>query len=140
MPAACDAASVVVELLPQRQRSPVAVSVAVRYAVIGVVALALASLHLSRRPATLCPLRMLTGIPCPFCGGTTAAVHLGHGDVPGAVAASPLAVVLITGWPLVGAVRPPRWWSNPKIRYVAIAATLTAAEVWQLLRLHVFTF
>jgi hypothetical protein len=83
---------------------------------------------------------MLTGIPCPFCGGTTAAVHLGHGDVGGAVRASPLAVLLITGWPLAGAVRPPRWWSKPPVRYVMIAATLAVAEMWQLLRLHVIAF
>jgi len=48
---------------------------------VGVVgAVTLAHLTIPGRPATLCPLRAFTGIPCPICGGTTAAVHIGHAD------------------------------------------------------------
>ncbi len=52
-----------------------------------------------------CPLRTLTGIPCPLCGmtrGVTAAVHghLGHALFlnPGSIAAIILAVVLLMAW------------------------------------------
>jgi hypothetical protein len=52
-----------------------------------------------------CPLRTLTGIPCPLCGmtrGVTAAVHgnLGHALFlnPGSIAAVILAVVLLLAW------------------------------------------
>jgi hypothetical protein len=46
-------------------------------------------------PGLPCPLRTITGIPCPFCGMTTsveATVHLQFGD---ALAANPAGVVLV---------------------------------------------
>jgi uncharacterized protein DUF2752 len=52
-----------------------------------------------------CPLRTLTGVPCPLCGmtrGVTAAVHghLGHALFlnPGSVAAVILAVAVLLAW------------------------------------------
>lgn len=39
----------------------------------------------------LCPVRRLTGIPCPGCGMTRAAVALAHGDLASAVAFHPLS-------------------------------------------------
>jgi hypothetical protein len=39
----------------------------------------------------LCPLRRLTGVPCPLCGLTTGTSELAHLDVAGAVHAHPLA-------------------------------------------------
>jgi hypothetical protein len=44
-----------------------------------------------------CPLRGLAGIPCATCGMTRAFVHLAHGDVGLAVAASPLGALLAAG-------------------------------------------
>jgi hypothetical protein len=41
-----------------------------------------------------CPFRALTGWLCPFCGGTHLAASLLHGDIVGAWAANPLAVVV----------------------------------------------
>jgi hypothetical protein len=97
------------------------------------------ALHIPHRPTTLCLFRELTGLPCPFCGGTTAAVNLGHGDVPGALRASPLAVALLVGWPLVGTVRPPRWWRSPHVHWPLIIAVLAFAEIWQLVRFGVIS-
>src|SRR5258708_14446714 len=42
-------------------------------------------------PHTVCPFRMLTGLPCPFCGGTHAGIDLGRGHPVAALRASPLA-------------------------------------------------
>jgi hypothetical protein len=44
-----------------------------------------------------CPLRGLAGIPCATCGMTRAFVHLAHGDVGLAVAASPLGALVAAG-------------------------------------------
>ena len=41
-----------------------------------------------------CPLKGLAGIPCATCGMTHAFVHLAHGDVALAFAASPLGALL----------------------------------------------
>jgi hypothetical protein len=62
-----------------------------------------------------CPLRGLAGIPCATCGMTHAFVHLAHGAIGAAFAASPAGAVLagvawlfsvadflrlLMGWPL----------------------------------------
>ncbi|MEU4563613.1 DUF2752 domain-containing protein [Actinoplanes sp. NPDC023936] len=94
-----------------------------------------------------CPLRTLTGIPCPACGLTTAAIAIVRGDLAGAFHANPLifglaAVTAATG-PLVvlraaGALKPPRPWSSPRRRQAGWIAGLLATASWlfQLHRLH----
>jgi hypothetical protein len=42
-----------------------------------------------------CLFRLLTGIPCPFCGLTHATLSLGAGDLAAALAAHPLSPVLL---------------------------------------------
>ncbi|MCK9996871.1 MAG: DUF2752 domain-containing protein [Candidatus Krumholzibacteria bacterium] len=52
-----------------------------------------------------CPLRDMTGVPCPTCGGTHAAVALAHGRWADAFAANPLitaGLVLFGIWLLTG--------------------------------------
>jgi Protein of unknown function (DUF2752) len=52
----------------------------------------------------VCPFRALTGIPCATCGMTHAFVHLAHGEVSAAVAASPPRAVVAAGsWLLAAA-------------------------------------
>jgi hypothetical protein len=60
---------------------------------LALVAVGVASLHLPGRPPTLCLLRATTGVPCPLCGGTTATVDLGQGQLVRAFLASPLVVL-----------------------------------------------
>jgi predicted ABC-type sugar transport system permease subunit len=113
-----------------------------RLAVGVVAALALANLQVPGRPATLCPFRALTGIPCPFCGGTTAAVRLGRFDVLGALRANPVIVLGALVVAIVPAVlalrssRPVALWSalSPRTIRVAIAIAVVFSEVWQLFR------
>ena len=110
-------------------------AVAARLAVVAVLALALATVRIPGRPATLCTLRSVTGVPCPFCGGTTALAELGAGDVAGAVAASPLALGLAVVVVLAPLGLLAVWNRRPKPAQVAIlGGALGAAEVWQLAR------
>jgi hypothetical protein len=44
-----------------------------------------------------CPLQALAGIPCATCGMTHAFVHLAHGELQAAFAASPLGAALAGG-------------------------------------------
>lgn len=78
----------------------------------GVVALssiALRPLWLALAPfAPRCPFRVLTGIPCPTCGTTHAAVALMHGDLGAAFAANPLAAMAGAGF-VIGGVIAPLW-------------------------------
>jgi hypothetical protein len=78
-----------------------------------------------------CPLRTLTGVPCPFCGmtrGVTAAVHgdLGHAVFlnPGSIAAIVLTVVVLALW-RTKKVTIPVW---------AVWATLGLMWSWQLFK------
>jgi len=43
----------------------------------------------------LCPLRRLTGVPCPFCGLRGGVTSLAHGDVLGSLQHSPLALLVV---------------------------------------------
>jgi Protein of unknown function (DUF2752) len=94
-------------------------------------------------PHTVCPFRMLTGLPCPFCGGTHAGIDLGRGHPLAALRASPLAVcgaaALITLPMLRKTGLAERWRRLPaKTRNTAaitgIVAALAVSEVWQLAR------
>ena len=90
----------------------------------------LAAVHLSGRPSTVCGLRALTGVPCPLCGGTTAGVRLGHGDVLGALRASPVAVLGAVGFALEPLGLP----SLGRYRWLFVNLVALGAELWQLAR------
>jgi len=95
------------------------------------------------RPHTICPLLMLTGIPCPFCGGTHAGIDLGRGHPVAALRASPLAVcgaVALIILPVLRATGLAEQWrqlpmkGRNTVAITGIVATLAASEVWQLAR------
>ncbi|WP_433617654.1 DUF2752 domain-containing protein [Dactylosporangium sp. CA-139114] len=91
-----------------------------------------------------CPLRWATGVPCPACGLTTAAVELVHGRVLASLGANPalagLALLTAVTVPLLalrhlGLVRPPRPWTPRARRRAAVTALVAAAASW-LFQLH----
>jgi hypothetical protein len=105
-----------------------------RLTVLLTVAAVLAQVHPKHRPATVCLVREVTGVPCPFCGGTTAAVHVGRADLLGALRASPLAVFgapVVAVWPALGR-RLTRVPSH--LRLGALLVVLASSELWQLHR------
>ena len=93
-----------------------------------------------------CPLRTVTGVPCPFCGMTTAATGLAGGDLGAAVAANPFVLVL-AGFTLVMAVlmaaraagwlAPPAQWPAARRRQSYWVVALLAAASWAF-QLHRF--
>ena len=96
-------------------------------------AVLVAALRLHERSVTVCPLRAVTGVPCPLCGGTTAAGRIGRGDVLGGLAANPVAVLaaalLVLAPVLSGRVRLPHR-AAPWLFTVGVLF----AWVWQLTR------
>lgn len=82
----------------------------------GLVAIAAAWPVLPVHPQIACPLRSLTGVPCPFCGMTRAVVAAVHGNILGSLAFNPagilvlfLAVVAIARPDWLTRLRPPVW-------------------------------
>jgi hypothetical protein len=93
----------------------------------------LAAVHV-KRPSTVCLLRATTGVPCPFCGGTTAAVELGQADPVAALAASPLATGVVLALPFLSRFRAGWQRVDGRLQLGVLAAVLASAEVWQLAR------
>jgi hypothetical protein len=93
-----------------------------------------------------CPLRTLTGVPCPLCGMTTAATALASGDLGAALAANPFVLVL-AGFTLVMAVvmaaRAAGWlpgaaqWPASRRRHSYWTVAVLAAASW-VFQLHRF--
>lgn len=106
---------------------------AYRAAFAGAAVLALGAVEI-HRPTTLCLLRATTGVPCPFCGTTTAGVRLGQGDVLGALAANPLTLLALTLLVLApvlsGRVRLPSR-AGPWL----LGGALAVSWLWQLARI-----
>ena len=95
-----------------------------------------------------CLLFKFTGIPCPGCGLTTAAVALVHGHVGAAAAANPgifgLAAVTVVTLPLIalrqfGVIGAPVPWSDRARSRMGRVMLVAAAVSWAF-QLHRFGF
>jgi Protein of unknown function (DUF2752) len=93
-----------------------------------------------------CPLRLLTGVPCPFCGMTTAATSLAALEPAAALAANPFVFVLavftaamavLIGARALGLAGPPARWSPARRRAAWAVVAVLAAASW-LFQLHRF--
>ena len=81
----------------------------------------------------ICPLRAVTGVPCPLCGMTTSVTAIGRGRMGEALAANPAGLVAVVGALLVLVFRPQR------LRFPAwaLAASIAAMWVFELIRFSV---
>jgi len=88
----------------------------------------------SGRHFTFCLLKILTGLPCPFCGGTRAAFALLGGDLLRAFWLNPLAVSLILfflpGYLVYNRVLRPRGWEKKLSRLFWLLSFLALAANW----------
>lgn len=85
---------------------------------------------LSRMPVggPPCPLRTLTGVPCPWCGMTTGVKATLQGDLAAAVAANPLGAVAVVVAVLVLLVRP----ASIRVSWPVVGVALGASWIFQL--------
>jgi len=80
-----------------------------------------------------CPLRTLTGVPCPLCGSTTSVEDAFRGHIVGAIQANPLGLGLVAT-ALFLLVRRPRH----ALRVPGVVVALTVLGLW-LFELHRFS-
>jgi hypothetical protein len=79
-----------------------------------------------------CPLRTITGVPCPLCGMTTSVVAAVHGNAADALAANPAGIALVLAAVALLLFRPAR------LLLPAIAPPFVLAAMW-LFELHRFS-
>ena len=126
-----------VRLAPQRMSQRVRTSVS-RLALATVCSLGAAWIHENHDPGALCPLRRLTGVPCPLCGSTTVFMEAGAGHWTEALTANPftvLAFFVFLAAPLT-LVDPVASWANlpARRRNIALGVVLALSWAWQLHR------
>ena len=101
---------------------------------LGISMLAALPLRELTAEVTLCGVKALSGVPCPFCGGVRATAALGQGALVEALAWNPAVVVLhaallTSGLALVGGLTPP-WLAPGRGRFVFRTAAVTLLANW----------
>jgi hypothetical protein len=80
-----------------RQRVPGEIEYGLIYGTIAILGLLAVRILPVSRLAPSCPFHRMTGLPCPTCGGTRAAVLLSGGNVSAALSLNPLVTVAFLG-------------------------------------------
>ena len=109
-----------------------------RLALATVCSLGAAWVHEHHDPGALCPLRRLTGIPCPLCGSTTVFMEAGAGHWTAALSANPFTVVaffVFLAVPIARIDPAQSWIALPaRRRNVLLGVVLGLSWLWQLHR------
>lgn len=83
---------------------------------------------------TLCGVKALSGLPCPFCGGVRATAALGQGALLEAFAWNPAVTLLHAGMLTSGAAlvlgRTPPWLTPGRQRFVFRAVVVILLANW----------
>ena len=72
-----------------------------------------------------CPLRSLTGVPCPFCGMTRGVTAVVHGNVADAALLNPGSVLIVAAAVLLLVM-----WRVPRVTIPAWLPVATVAALW----------
>lgn len=116
------------------RRRPLGVA-ATRITALTAAALLVAAVHGIRDPGIICPTRALTGIPCPFCGGTTVFIELGSGHPVRALLANPLVFVGALVFVAAPLGVEARWRTvRPRARAWMLGTAIAGSGIWQLFR------
>ncbi len=105
-----------------------------RYAGAAMLALGLALPRIPGNPGLPCPLRTMTGVPCPFCGLTTSVKATVGGHLWTALAANPAGLVIVVA-AVVLLLRP-----HLQQFWLPAPAVTTAVALSWLFELHRFHF
>ena len=105
-----------------------------RWGARALVAGAVVVAHLPSGVGPECPLRSVTGVPCPFCGMTTSMRALGGGHVVDSFRAAPLAPVLAV---LAVGVAVGRLPARVNVGVWVLALLIGAEWIYELTRFHV---
>jgi hypothetical protein len=115
--------------------------VALRVGGMATAAVLAAMVHRVHDPGILCPVRALTGVPCPFCGGTSVFMELGAAHPAKALAANPVVLVGAVGLATAPLGTGRAWWAvNPRIRAAILGGTVALSWLWQLARFGLLRF
>ncbi|MDP9075632.1 MAG: DUF2752 domain-containing protein [Actinomycetota bacterium] len=104
-----------------------------RYLGAGMLALGLALPHTPGNPGLPCPLKTLTGVPCPMCGMTTSVKAALAGQLHRAVVANPVGVLAIA---IAVALVVVPGWRRQRVPTVALAGGAALSWLFQLHRFH----
>ncbi|HEY5171674.1 MAG TPA: DUF2752 domain-containing protein [Acidimicrobiia bacterium] len=102
----------------------------VRVAAGGMVAVAAVWPVLPVHPPFACPLRSLTGIPCPLCGMTRAVVAAAHGHLSASLAFNP-GGILVLALAVIAILRP-AWPARLQVPTWSLFSILGVLWVWNI--------
>ena len=102
----------------------------VRVAASGMVAIAAVWPVLPVHPPLACPLRSLTGVPCPFCGMTRAVVAAAHGHLGASLAFNPAGIFVLAL--AVVAIFRPAWLTRLQVPTWSLFSILGVLWVWNI--------
>ena len=108
--------------------------VGLRWAGAAMIGLGVGLPLLPHNPGLPCPLRALTGVPCPMCGMTTAVKAVLSGHVQASVAANPFGIVAVLVAVLL-LVRPSL--RSARLPISLLAGGALVSWVWELVRFHI---
>jgi len=115
----------------------------------GILVVGLTLAYTSLKLPIICPLRLMTGVPCPLCGMTTGVVSILSGEFTGAAAANPFSfpflvsigamVIDRTSRLLLQKPLPPLPKLRPRLVVAVLLALTVASWISQLIRFQVFS-
>jgi hypothetical protein len=105
-------------------------AVALRRVILGLFSLALILPIVPGYPGLTCPLRALTGVPCPFCGTTGAVGEAARGNLLESLRTNPGPLIAVVVALALFALRPARL-RVPLVVLIALPAGMWVVELFR---------